>query len=281
LENYTLDVNYVDRLDNMTVEFPHSHTRYYEIYYVEKGRLPIMADGVNYELSKNKFLLLAPGTKHGSLYTPEIDKQYFVIVFDFIKKNIDPAYQASMQFEQKHIEAFFNTMKNRTHMIAEDKFDAGQYINKLEREVTEKKFGWEFITRSYYIGIITMLLRNIIEPADPDMALEMTNMPIAITKYLHANYEKSLSVQDVADEFHVSARHISRIFKEYFGTSLSRTLTLYRISYAKNYLIDTDYSLDRIAEEIGLSSASALSKLFKETEGISITEYRSKIKNHR
>lgn len=101
------------------------------------------------------------------------------------------------------------------------------------------------------------------------------NLPIAFTKYLHMNYTNpDLSLQDMASHFYMSIRHISRLFKEYFGSSPSKTLTWYRINYAKNYLLETDYSLSTIAEKVGLSSASTLSRLFKELEGITISEYR-------
>ena len=112
-------------------------------------------------------------------------------------------------------------------------------------------------------------------PIQTETAEYIRNLPIEFTKFLHANYHNpNLSLQDVADYFYMSPRHVNRLFRDFFGSSLSRTLTRYRINYAKDYLIDTDFPVDEIAEKIGFASASTLSRLFKEAEGITISEYR-------
>ena len=97
-----------------------------------------------------------------------------------------------------------------------------------------------------------------------------------MTKYMHANYNKNITVQDIADVFYVSPRHINRVFEEYFGQSFKRTLNIYRLNYAKNYLIDTSYPVERIAELVGFSSPKTLYQLFKEHEGMTVSEFRAK-----
>jgi AraC-like DNA-binding protein len=78
----------------------------------------------------------------------------------------------------------------------------------------------------------------------------------------------------VADAMYVTPRHVSRIFNEYFGTSFGKTLSIYRLSYAKNYLCDTDYPVEKIATLVGFASPQSLYKLFKEREKMTIKKYR-------
>ena len=101
------------------------------------------------------------------------------------------------------------------------------------------------------------------------------NLSIAITKYMHANYHKNISVQDIADTFYISPRHVNRVFEDYFGQSFKRTLNIYRLNYAKNYLLDTDYSTEKIAALVGLSSPKMLYQLFREIEGMTLGEFRA------
>lgn len=42
--------------------------------------------------------------------------------------------------------------------------------------------------------------------------LSNMNMAVMITKYMHKNYNKNITVQDVADEFFISSRHVNRVF---------------------------------------------------------------------
>ena len=45
LNSYDLCISYVDRHDENTVEFPHSHPREFEVYYVVEGELDNLVEG--------------------------------------------------------------------------------------------------------------------------------------------------------------------------------------------------------------------------------------------
>ena len=133
-----------------------------------------------------------------------------------------------------------------------------------------------------YQQYLLTVLRNMQQETDPESQHQhdqsKVNWTIKITKYMHANYNKNISVQDIADTFFLSPRHVNRIFSEFFGESFKRTLNIYRLNYAKNYLIDTDYSVEKISELVGLSSPKMLYQLFEEVEGISLSEYRHRVR---
>ena len=93
---------------------------------------------------------------------------------------------------------------------------------------------------------------------------------------MRANYGKDITAADIAEEFAISERHINRLFETHFGTPFKRSLNLYRLNYAKNYLVDTGYSIEKIAELVGPPSARALSQLFYSEEGMSAREWRAK-----
>ena len=279
LFDYVLNVDYFDRFNEKTVEFPHVHFNLYEIYYVEEGKLIVQINDEVFEIPSGSFVVLSPNIRHGSLYTPRIKKNYFVILFDFYRKNPVSTLEAGKQYEEAHINAFKNIMDEKGFIVCEDQYRIDNYLNTLIDEINNKNFGWEFVVRSKYVEMISKLLRNFVSTKDLGIEPKVTNMAVAITKYMHQNYEKPITINDIAEEFSISKRHVIRVFNEYFGTSPSKTLTLYRLSYAKNYLIETDYTLSMIAERVGFSSARTFSKLFKENEGITITEFRAGLAN--
>jgi YesN/AraC family two-component response regulator len=53
------------------------------------------------------------------------------------------------------------------------------------------------------------------------------------------------------------------------------------LNYAKNYLYHTDKSAEEIASLVGISAVQTLYRLFKENEGITISEYRKIHRNKR
>ncbi len=100
------------------------------------------------------------------------------------------------------------------------------------------------------------------------------NLAVEITKYMHEHYAENISLDDVSKVFHITPRHVTRIFSDYFGTSFRRTLSVYRLNYAKNYLCSTDKTVEEIASLVGISAPQTLYRLFKENEGMTISEYR-------
>jgi AraC-like DNA-binding protein len=91
---------------------------------------------------------------------------------------------------------------------------------------------------------------------------------------MHEHYAENISLDDVSKVFHITPRHVTRIFSDYFGTSFRRTLSVYRLNYAKNYLCSTDKTVEEIASLVGISAPQTLYRLFKENEGMTISEYR-------
>ncbi len=272
--SYDIYVSYVDQLDNSAVEFQHSHHADFEIYYVQKGTLDIKVKNETYALDAGKFLLLNPGVKHGAIYDPTSNKEYFVIIFCFQEKITPSDSVSSSEYEQEYYTTILQYIKNKDYFIERDNYDAAQHIEAMVKECTSKAFGWQIALSFHYTSFITSILRNIIKPSNNIQGLPRMNTSILITKYMHENYPSNIHLQDVADALHITSRHVNRLFHDYFGTSFGKTLTLYRLSYAKNYLCDTIYSVEKIAELVGFSSTSTLFHLFKENEGITISEYR-------
>lgn len=129
--------------------------------------------------------------------------------------------------------------------------------------------------QQYLISILRCLMAEDPQQQQPQPAPSNINLAVAITKYMHANYHKNISIQDISDTFYISPRHVNRVFEDYFGQSFKRTLNIYRLNYAKNYLLDTDFSTEKISCLVGLSSPKMLYQLFKEIEGMTISEFRA------
>jgi len=275
LNSYDLCVSYVEEHDENTVEFPHSHSGKYEIYYVIDGTMDFMVKNKVYTMTAGNFLFLNQGILHGTVYLPTQKKRYLTIVFTLQKRASSIYYNGLEEYEKSHMEAFFNLIEGKSHVIGNDQDSCGDYVQKMLQEFNAKRWGWFYKLQFLYSNFILDIIRNFVT-SDQTFSLESNkNLPIEFTKYLHSNYQNpNLSLQDIAEHFYLSPRHANRLFKEFFGASLSKTLTQYRISYTKNYLIDTNYSIEEIADKVGFGSASTLSRLFKEVEGITISQWR-------
>lgn len=112
------------------------------------------------------------------------------------------------------------------------------------------------------------------------LTFERENSPAeiveSITTYIAHNYAEQINFSEVAKRFGFSSAYLSKIFKEYNGTTASKYLNDYRINLSKKLLLDTDLPIKVIAEKVGFLDQFHFSKNFRNVVGISPSQFREK-----
>ena len=274
MSDYELNVKYLEKLDETCVEFTHTHLNY-EIYFILEGRMVMRLGGREHLLLPNQFILIPPGVSHGAVNSPDEPKVYAVFVFGIHQSSDAEARRRTPEHE--FISRFEDAVREQLYLIAEDHNGCAAILSEIQREVTEKRLGWQVILADYYREFFIKAMRNILigngaGEAPPDTG--QANLAVQITKFMHEHYRENISLEDVSKAFHITPRHVTRIFGDYFGTSFRKTLSIFRLSYAKNYLIATDKPVEEIAALVGISAPQTLYRLFRENEGMTVSEYR-------
>ncbi|MEV0222419.1 helix-turn-helix domain-containing protein [Streptomyces sp. NPDC050704] len=86
--------------------------------------------------------------------------------------------------------------------------------------------------------------------------------------------DEPVTVAELARRANMSLRHFSRRFMAVTGTSPLQWLLTQRIRRAQELLETTDNSIERIAEQVGMGTATTLRRHFNRVVGISPTAYR-------
>ncbi len=274
-------VNYLDMLDESCIEMRHVHEDGYEIYYCLDGTQHLMLEDKCCTLNEGDFVILKPGTHHNTLYEPRTKKHYVVFVFSTADCSASSCRSKASKLESDFLSETLEYFKTNPFFYGHDVNGGKEIIKKLLDEISNKKAGSSFMISALYQQYLISILRCMYDNpyilnSDSNSKI---NLAVEITKYMHANYYKNISVQDIADEFYLSPRHVNRVFSDYFGQSFKRTLNIYRLNYAKNYLIDTNYSVEKIAELVGLSSPKMLYQLFQEVDDMTLADFRSRVKH--
>ena len=96
-----------------------------------------------------------------------------------------------------------------------------------------------------------------------------------ICRYLERNYhDTSLTLQKIAEVFHMNYSYLSRLFKEEMGVNFSEYLTGIRVGEAKRLLQESDLKIWEIAENVGFSDPHYQEVCFKRINHISMSRYR-------
>ena len=93
--------------------------------------------------------------------------------------------------------------------------------------------------------------------------------------FLNANYSRKISLQEVADNVHMSASHFSKVFKDEMSQSLTDYLGRLRVDRSKDMLRERSIPLAEIASRAGFDDQSYFTKVFKRYTGQSPGRYRN------
>lgn len=98
-----------------------------------------------------------------------------------------------------------------------------------------------------------------------------------ILDYLDNNYRQELTLDSVAEKFHMSKTYISRILKRYTNQSFLQLLISIRMDAARKMIIEDKYKMYEIAEQVGYNDFSYFIQAFKKKYGVTPNEYRKVI----
>lgn len=115
------------------------------------------------------------------------------------------------------------------------------------------------------------------KPLDTGMESRRKNHQVEhILSWIEANYTVPYKLDEMAQALHLSPYHISHLFKEATGITISEYIATRRIHQAVHLLTTTHKPVSLIAEEIGLVNGSYFCRLFKSHMGATPYQYRKK-----
>lgn len=94
-------------------------------------------------------------------------------------------------------------------------------------------------------------------------------------EYIVANCQHNLSLEEVAQTVHLSPFYFSRLFKKEKGYNFADFITRVRLNKAKKMLQNPDYTVVRIAAEVGYQDASYFCRVFRRECGMTPNQFRS------
>jgi transcriptional regulator GlxA family with amidase domain len=97
----------------------------------------------------------------------------------------------------------------------------------------------------------------------------------ASARWLEANGDRNIAIDDAAQVVAMSERNFLRRFKVEMGLTPSDYLLSVRLDMSCRLLLETDLPVDKIARRCGIGSGGQLAKLFRKHLATTPTEYRS------
>ena len=215
----------------------------------------------------------------------ELKKKYsqMLMIDSIMKENMEGAHEFLSElykyFKTKlahpsSVKLFFTDLMN--HLF--DHY--GQLLSDGESKLDHKHFHFEIINATSLKGacsVMEQLLFGFIEQMRQYVQNNSQLLTNQAVNYIQQNFDKKISLKDVAESLSLSKQYLCSIFKKETGENVSYYINKLRIEKAKMLLHKKDRKSKEIFEEVGYSNQQYFSKVFKKMTGMTILEYKDKI----
>lgn len=184
----------------------------------------------------------------------------------------------------------FSELSLDKHNIKDFKFAVTATVKRILKQINktaEDIFGKDVIiylelNAATGVGEIEKSVRDIVVSIARYVTENSKNKKRVITqsiiKYIDENYNRDISLRDVAEHFCLSEGHIGRLLKNDLNTSFKQYLNERRIEVAKTLLLSKEnISVGDVASLVGCNSAMTFIRMFKKHTGISPGEYKKNL----
>lgn len=93
--------------------------------------------------------------------------------------------------------------------------------------------------------------------------------------FIDANFQRDISIEEIADASGLNRSYFSRLFKETFGPSPQQFLIQYRLTKAAELLRSSRIPIAEVGRSVGYDNQLYFSRAFKSVYGVPPSEYRN------
>ena len=97
---------------------------------------------------------------------------------------------------------------------------------------------------------------------------------VEMKNYIQANY-KNITLEDLAEHFHLSEPYVSKYMKEKSGKTFGEIVQNIRMKKARTLLKNGNMAVENIALSVGYQSVEHFNRTFKKKYNMTPVEYRN------
>lgn len=152
-----------------------------------------------------------------------------------------------------------------------------QKLNQVEEAFDRKRFCYELKIKGLLCEAFAMILyghRQELTKFVPANLQELERLE-KMLNYLNMHFTEVISLQDLADQVHLSREVCCRLFKKMTGKTITGYLEEYRVNKSFSLVQSGQYSMTQITEMVGFSNPSRFTSAFRKRFGCNPGEYNS------
>ncbi len=261
--NWSMDVN------------RHDH---FEMVYTKKGNAFFQIEGIDVNMPPHSVIIIKPGRAHKFVVKSDVC-ELIALSFTFKSQHNDLDNHVSLTDFIEYIED--DATGDFLFLPLSKKNDIVYVMNRILREKIKTQVYSDFLSCLLIIELFVLLSRALKqewEQSAKNRNLKLNELLNIAKEYIDTNYDKELSITQIAKYIYLSDSYFAHSFKDRFGISPKSYILKVRIEASKEYLKNTDTKVSDIAKIVGFSSQQRFNDIFKKHEGVKPLNYRQRCK---
>ncbi len=154
--------------------------------------------------------------------------------------------------------------------------DINGLISRLDKLCDERRNGYQLAVKGCLFQMMYFLLNEGREEDGSGTNERSLKKLKIILSYIEENYQKQITIEEIAGRCFYSKSYFMRFFKETMGVPFVEYLNNYRLDTAAKRLLSSGENILNIASECGFENLSYFNRRFKKRFGLTPGEYRRK-----
>lgn len=263
-------VQYLKSNQKHNMEVQHYHDAY-EIYLQLSDKRYLYYDNICYTLEEGSLAVFEPFDIH---YTESREVDYYErYVINFRPEKL------SILLSREEINLLLDKIKTGVIQLDKDQIDI---VCECFKRVEYYSAKGGFLSEKLLYSTVLQLIMMVIQFTDTDsiaIGEKIAPQVIKAIKYMNKHYNEDINLDSIAEFVHTSKYYFCRLFNSTTGATVIEYLNNIRLTKVHSLLIDTNYTIEGIAQQTGFSSAINLTRTFKKVYGVSPRTFRNSQKN--
>lgn len=258
---------------------PNRHD-FFEMVYMKKGDVIFEISSQPVPMGPNDIIIIKPRRFHKLIVKSKPGCEYIVLNFKFEN-------QINTDFSEASLEDFLNFVKGRESgnymtIKVSQKNEIITLLNRILKERESDELGSEFLNYLLVLELFVLISRALKmewENSIKEKSPKVKELIDASVNYIYNNFERDISLGDIARYIFLSPSYFARAFKEETGMSPISFLLKVRVERAKELLADTDIKVSEIALNVGFSNQQRFNEIFKKHTGMAPLQFRKNMRS--
>lgn len=249
-----------------------------EIYQILDGNCRMDIGKETIDCKKNDFIIVLPNIAH-SFYLNQKENCSFRHIHFFSNVYAGFSVEKLLGYPMDFLSTLSFCCNSFFHTEADTR------ISSLTESIVSTFRKDSTIASAYSNLHLTELLLYIIEQSGKDLSSftlkhsEQDKYVAFTLDYIQKNYASKIQIEEIARKLNISGRYLSKIFLSHMNMTILNYINTYRMNQAIDLIANTELSMTKISEKIGMNDSQHFSKLFKNTIGSSPSQYRKILKD--